>query len=85
MADKCPRCGSNKIIPKVSLMDHYGDLGLSTRQAAVDVPGKPNAIIFRDTASGELFMDICGACGHADLFVSDAGRLWEKYEKSLER
>ena len=82
MIDKCTRCGSTKIIPEVPVMDHIGDFGVRARQAAVNVAGKPSALVFTDSASGELFLDICGACGHADLFVSDAETLWEKYEKS---
>ena len=82
MPTKCLRCGSEKIIPKVPIWDHIGDFGIRANQARVEVPGKPDAIVFKDSAVGELFLDICGDCGHADGMVSDAGALWAKHEKS---
>jgi len=82
MPKKCLRCGSDKIIPNVPMWDHIGDFGMRASQSRVEVSGNPDAIVFKDNAVGELFLDICGACGHADVKVSDAGALWAKYEKS---
>ena len=53
MLEKCPRCGSDKIIRRVPLEDSYGDLGMRSRQAEVKVHGNPQAWVFkgRNTAS----------------------------------
>jgi len=83
MSTTCPRCGSEKIIPGVPLPDHYDQMGQWSNQAEVDVEGAPRAWVFKDSASGQLSLDICGACGHADLRVSNFRDLYEKYARSL--
>lgn len=82
MPKPCARCGSDKIIPNIPISDHYGDLGWRARQATVEVAGKPDAFVFRDTAVSELSVNICGDCGYAELFVTGARALWDKYEQS---
>ncbi len=81
----CLRCGSDKIIPDVPLTDHFGDWGMTSRQAQVDVHGAPGAFIMRDTATGDLTVRICGSCGHAELVASNAAELWAAHQKSLEQ
>ena len=82
MSNTCARCGSSKIIPGVPLWDHIGDFGVRARNSRVEVYGDPDALVMKDTAFGELSVNICGECGHAELYVSDAPALWEKHEKS---
>jgi hypothetical protein len=80
--ERCKQCGSDKIIPNVPLLDHYGDLGGKYDQATIQVEGVPQAWIFKDAVTGTLFLMICGECGHAELRVSNAHELWQKYQKS---
>jgi hypothetical protein len=78
----CKRCGSNRIIPSVSLLDHYGDMGVLSDEAKVQVHGAPRAWIFRDAAEGSVSLEVCGECGHAEVRVTNARELWEKYQRS---
>ena len=78
----CRECGSEKVIPNVSLLDHYGDVGMRSDEATVEVHGTPGAWIFRDTAEGGVRLDVCGECGHADVRVRNARALWEKYRRA---
>lgn len=82
MHDTCPRCGSNKIVPNVPLVDPYGEVGQMSADAEVKVHGAPRAWVFKDTASGKLTVRICGECGHAELHVSNFRELYDKYAKS---
>jgi hypothetical protein len=82
MTTSFPRCGSSKIISKVPLLDHYGDVGIFSSEACVEVHDQPGAWIFKDTITGKLTADICGECGHADLRVSNFRELYEKHRLS---
>ena len=81
----CPRCGSDKIIPGVSLRDHYGDMGIRSDAVHAEVDGKPNALVFKDRATGDVQLAICGACGHVEVSVDNFEALYEKYRKSQEQ
>lgn len=82
MPEKCARCGSEKIIPDVPLLDHIGDFGIRAEQSTVRVHGQPDALIMNDTAVGKVSASVCGSCGHAELFVSNARALYEKHAHS---
>jgi hypothetical protein len=79
--EKCRLCGSDKIIPDVPLLDHYGDTGIRSEQASVEVHGAPRAWVFTDSAEGKVSLSICGECGYAELRVSNPHELWMKYQK----
>lgn len=79
--ERCSRCGSEKIMHGVPLLDSFGDVGVLQKQSNVSVHGNPEAWVFKDTASGKLSLDICGECGRAELQVSDFRRMWERAEK----
>jgi hypothetical protein len=82
MAEKCARCGSAHLIPDVPLRDHFGDLGMRSAQAEVEVQGRPDAWLFKAGMTGRLSVCICGECGHAELSVSNHRELYEKYRQS---
>ena len=84
MLEKCPRCGSDKIIRGVPLQDSFGDLGMRSRQAEVKVHGNPQAWVFKETEYGKLSLDICGECGRAELQVSGFRALWERQQSASE-
>jgi uncharacterized OB-fold protein len=81
----CPRCGSEKIIPGVPLLDRYGDVGGFHTPAEVQVHGAPQAWVFKDTVAAKLLADVCGECGNVELRVDDFRELYAKYLKSLDR
>jgi hypothetical protein len=85
MTDKCIRCGSTKIIPEAALLDHYGDMGMTSDHAQVEVHARPGAWFFTDSALGTVTLRICGECGYAELQVSNHRELYEKYERSLKK
>jgi hypothetical protein len=82
VAEKCVRCGSEKIIADVSLEDHYGESGFRSNPVELKVHGSPGAWVFKDTLSGYLKADVCGECGHVELRVTNPRELYEKYRKS---
>jgi hypothetical protein len=79
---KCKQCGSDKIVPNVPLLDHYGRVGGLSEQATVEVQGAPQAWVFKDPSEGRVSLSICGECGYAELRVSNARELWEKYQQA---
>jgi hypothetical protein len=64
------------------MLDRYGEAGVRTDPAEVRVHGDPQAWVFKDTATGQVSLRICGACGHAELQVSNFRELYERYEKA---
>ena len=82
MERRCRSCGSDRIIPDVPLLDHYGDWGGKSGQAAVEVHGAPDAWVFKDTGTGGLSLQVCGDCGHADLRVGNYRELYAKYQQT---
>ena len=81
-AYRCPRCGSDRVIPDLALQDHFGDVGAFSKDAQVEVHGVPKAWVFKETATGTLSLTVCGDCGHAELSVSNFRELYERYQKA---
>ena len=75
----CARCGSSKIIPSVELAEANG------RSLDLRVAGNPDAIVFKEAATGSLSARVCGACGHVELHVSNFEALYEKHLESRAR
>lgn len=82
MPNECLRCGSEKLMHNMQLPDSYGDTGGITKPAAVQVHGKPDAWIFKETATGQLSLTICGDCGYAELQVENFRELYEKHVRT---
>ena len=82
MSRVCSHCGSQKVIPNVPLLDHFGDMGAYSSHAKVEVHGEPSAWIFKDTAAGQLTAAICGDCGHVELHAGNFRALYEKYRQA---
>jgi hypothetical protein len=76
---ECPRCGSTKIIPGVTILDQGEG---SDGKLQVVMFGSPEALIFKDRLYGELNADICGECGHVELRVANPLSLYQHYKKS---
>lgn len=41
----------------------------------------PGAILFKETVYAKLKANICGACGHAELYAENPERLYDAYLK----
>ena len=82
MNDACARCGSTKIIPKVPVLDSYGETGAWSQGATIEVAGAPQNFFFKDKASGGVHARICGDCGYMELFASNYRALYAKHVKA---
>lgn len=80
----CARCGSMKVIPRVPLLDHFGDVGGFSKEASVEVAGVPSALCFKDKVSGKVHARLGAECGYTELFTSHAQELYEKYLEAEE-
>lgn len=63
------------------LPDHFGDGGAYSKPAEVQVHGKPDAWIFKDTTAGQISLTICGECGYAEMQVGNFAELYAKYTR----
>ncbi len=74
---KCPRCGSENIMPNLRIRDRY-ERGLG-QSLEVEVKGNPNALFFKKTHREALRATVCGECGNVGLSVENPKGLWETY------
>lgn len=84
MSEKtCRRCGSDKIIPHVTLLDrsHHN----FERQLRVGFATQPEALLLQGWVRGAVWADICGACGYLDLSIDNAAELYAAYQQRLAR
>lgn len=77
---RCEKCGSEKIIPDVMLVDQGQG---SDGALKVVVFGNPEALLFKDRRYGKVQADICGECGHVELRVINPEELLRHYRESL--
>jgi hypothetical protein len=76
MAEQCAQCGSARVVPQAMVRDATGGSLLAY------VFAKPDAMIFKGTASATLCARICADCGHASLFAEGAEELYEAWQQS---
>ena len=74
---KCPRCGSEKIIPNLLIQDSYQLM----QKLEIAVESKPNALIFKQSHREALRANVCGECGNVGLSVENPKELWETYSQ----
>ena len=73
----CTRCGSDAVIPRVRVVDR-DDSG--TRQdLEVEVQRRPNAMFFKRPERSKISAQVCGACGHAELYAEAPRALYAAY------
>ena len=73
---KCGRCRSEKIMPNLRIRDSQsGDL-------KVEVPGNPDALIFKEIHREALRATVCGECGNVGLSVENPNALWDTYTQN---
>ena len=63
----------------VKIVDHgYMD---SKHDLAIELHGKPDAWLDKDTHKGVLSATVCGQCGKVELSVDNPQELWEIYKR----
>ncbi|MDP7246216.1 MAG: hypothetical protein QF389_06545 [Planctomycetota bacterium] len=63
----------------VKIVDHgYMD---SKHDLAIELHGKPDAWLDKDTHKGVLSSTVCGQCGKVELSVDNPQELWEIYKR----
>jgi hypothetical protein len=77
MEKTCRQCGSARIIPQLPVLDSKAN------KVQVEIVGKPNAWVFQEAVYGTINAQICGECGHTELWTSHFRELYEKHEKSI--
>lgn len=75
----CCSCGSTEFIPEVRVIDHEDGYELDLN---VEVYEAPTAPLEKRPRYGKVRARVCARCGHAEMFVTDAGALWEAYQRS---
>ncbi len=76
---KCPRCGSENIMPNLRIRDRYErNLG---QDLEVEVQGNPDALIFKQAHREALRATVCGECGNVGISVENPNGLWEIYSQ----
>ena len=76
---KCPRCGSENIMPNLRIRDRY-ERGLG-QDLEVVVEANPGALIFKQSHREALRATVCGECGNVGLSVENPKGLWETYSQ----
>lgn len=76
----CAKCGSDKIIPRVSLMEkgHLNAIDTLT----IQIHENPDALFFKSTQTGKLHARICGNCGYVETYVDNHEELYSTYMKA---
>lgn len=78
MNKNCEKCGSDKIIPQVKIIDR-GDYNIPT-DLTVLVEQNPNALIFKERVNSGVFAKVCGNCGFLELYANEPKKLYEAHE-----
>jgi len=75
----CRKCGSNKIMEGLSIVDysHHNE----KKELSVQIRTTDRVLLNKYT-QGKFLANICGSCGHAELFVANPKDLWDAYLKS---
>ena len=71
-------CSSERVIPNAIIMDERGDQGNTLLKVFIGYRN-PKALTFPGRLDAEVRAHVCGDCGHVEIFVPDAGELWESW------
>ena len=75
----CTSCGSNDVIPRVRITTQ-ADGGYYDLQA--EVQRRPNAKLFKGAERSKVFAQLCGECGHLELFADMPRALYAVYQQA---
>ncbi|MGK2962279.1 MAG: hypothetical protein ACSLFK_09045 [Gemmatimonadaceae bacterium] len=73
----CTRCSSDAVIPRVRVSER-GDDNMRY-DLEVEVQRRPNAVLFKRPERSTIWAQVCGVCGHVELFTDAAGALYAAY------
>lgn len=76
---KCPRCGSENVMPNLRIRDCYDTI--ESGDIEVEVQRTPDALIFKGAHREALRATVCGECGNVELTVDNPEGLWETYSQ----
>ena len=77
---KCSKCGSERVIPLVGMMDQ-GQYSDGTLKALVSY-SNPEAWVFKGAVYAKLKANICGECGYTELIAENPAALYDAYLKA---
>jgi hypothetical protein len=80
MSENCQKCGSDKIVPRVKVIDR-GSSGAET-DLMVSIDAQPDAFIFKQRTHSNVFAKVCGNCGFMEFYATNPESLYESYLKS---
>ncbi len=80
----CMRCGSVRLITKAHILDR-GPVNIPVLELTLQVYRNPNAFFFRGGKTTTVYARVCGDCGHVELFVEEADKLYKAQEKAQEQ
>jgi ribosomal protein L40E len=77
MNERCRKCGSDKVIPLVGVLDQgqYSDGKLKAHVGYTN----PEAWLFKGPVYAELRATICGECGYTELTAENPAAVYEAY------
>jgi hypothetical protein len=80
MDPKCTKCGSQKSIPLISVLDQgqYSDGGLKALVGYTN----PEAWVFKGAVHAKLKANICGECGYTELIAENPSALYDAFLKT---
>ena len=73
----CTRCGADAVIPRVRVVER--DEGGTRKDVELEVQRRPNAMLFKRPERSKVSAQVCGACGHAELYVEAPRALYAAY------
>ena len=74
----CPKCQSEKIVPRVRVKSG-GPYGPELGDITAVIYENLDAMVFKYSHQGSLYARICGECGYTELFVENPGEFYEVY------
>jgi hypothetical protein len=80
MNPKCIKCGSERIIPLVSMIDQCQYSG-GTLKARIGYTN-PEVCVFKGAVYAKISANICGECGYTELMAEDSAALYDPYLKA---
>lgn len=79
----CAKCGSDRMVPRVRVMDR-GHYSSDSGELSLVIYERPEARVFKKPHKGSLWARVCGSCGFTELYVDDPRDLYALYEASRE-
>lgn len=81
MNKTCGKCGSDKIVPKVQVIDRGDHSVEGNLEVAIDE--NPDAFFFRERFRAGISARVCGNCGFVEFYVNNPDLLYSAHQKQL--